>query len=347
MPVRTDISEGGYNVIMWRGATCCGSEEVVVLGADSLIGFGKCAVEGVVVNVSPATSNCTTASTSTGFATGVSVQDEGEAAKLRPQDSCFREKREKREALQQHEEEEEESRERSGSLIAYSRDELRRGNMNPAGILTPPTLTLEAAAGAAGSVKSPESGRRRSVHFDACPPTTVVVSHQSSEEADDEDEPEEEQRPMTSRMTLPPSPIPAARLLAAPGSPPYPAALRRKSAPASAIRDSLKVAEQHRDDLSRTVKALDPELRRSFTKLRCTKLENPEGDLEVLKHKLVGRDELEIYRIKQMRRASKIAASIAHANALKGEIQEEDEDDEDEDEESKCGLSKEAAAVGK
>ncbi len=166
--------------------------------------------------------------------------------------------------------------------------------------------------------------RRRSVHFDACPPTTVVVSHHhSSEEADDEDEEEDDVKAKDKAACLMPPPSLTLNM----------ASSRRKSAPASAIRQALRQSSEDdvdpAADLSETLKALDPELRHSFTKLRCTRLENPEGDFEALKHKLVGRDELEIYRIKQMRRASKIAASTIAANAAKDEIREiEEEEDE-------------------
>lgn len=60
-------------------------------------------------------------------------------------------------------------------------------------------------------------------------------------------------------------------------------------------------------------------IRKSLTKLQCTNIEDPDTDLDVVKNRLVGRDELEIYRIKQME--NRKASSIAHSIAM------EDEDD--------------------
>ena len=42
-----------------------------------------------------------------------------------------------------------------------------------------------------------------------------------------------------------------------------------------------------------------------MTKLNCTNIEDPASDLDVVKHKLVGRDELEIRMLKQIREEKK------------------------------------------
>ncbi len=131
--------------------------------------------------------------------------------------------------------------------------------------------------------------RRRSVHFGA---TQVVDGGEEvAAHVDDVETPEEK------------------RLRAALYS-------RRKSAPdGAAVAATVKAQDR---DWSQSLRALDPELRRSLTRLcATTPLENPEGDLDgVINHKLLGRDELEVYRLKM---AKKQASSIAHANAMSGE----------------------------
>ncbi len=157
-----------------------------------------------------------------------------------------------------------------------------------------------------------EVGRRRSVHFGACP-ATVIVSEQIATagssataskddlDADDELDEEDEDEAAAGSLLMP------QRAAAA-------AYLRRRSAPASAIRGataSLLMARSRPGEdeihpaaagMSPTIKALDPELRRSLNKLCFTKLENPEGDLDVVKPKLLGRDDLELYRLKQLKK---------------------------------------------
>jgi hypothetical protein len=66
---------------------------------------------------------------------------------------------------------------------------------------------------------------------------------------------------------------------------------RRKSAPASAL---LGVGDA-------SLAQLDPDLRKSLSKLCCTTLEDPDEDLDVINVKLLGRDELEILRLKQIK----------------------------------------------
>ena len=156
------------------------------------------------------------------------------------------------------------------------------------------------------SPSSPNEPRRRSVHFDTSP-TTVVVTRLSSSGSRDEDDEDKDTRERYAR---------------------------RQSAPASAIRDGAcrvsaadAEAAEVESGMSHTLKALDPELRRSLTKLCCTNLENPDEDLDVIRPKLLGRDELEIHRLKmQQQQQRKAAASIAHANALDGEQQQQPEE---------------------
>ena len=162
--------------------------------------------------------------------------------------------------------------------------------------------------------------RRRSVHFGACPATVIAPGEDAAAtagssaatskdnlDADDElDDDELEESSPGSSLLLP-------RAAAA-------AYLRRRSAPASAIRGAaaglllarsrpgedevhpVAAAAAASGSMSQTLKALDPELRRSLNKLSYTKLENPEGDLDVVRPKLLGRDDLELYRLKQMKK---------------------------------------------
>ena len=166
-------------------------------------------------------------------------------------------------------------------------------------------VTSEAAGGSPGMEGKPEEPRRRSVHFDAKPSTVVHVVHQPSmdsldDNADDEAE-EETEEDLPSRLVVDLT---------------QPKYMRRKSAPVAAIvkMDPALAAKYHSVELSGTLKALDPELRKSLTKLKCTNIEDPEKDLDVVKNKLVGRDELEIYRQKQMEKAKTIACELAMAN---------------------------------
>lgn len=58
---------------------------------------------------------------------------------------------------------------------------------------------------------------------------------------------------------------------------------------------------------SENLHTLDPELRRSLTKLCCTNINIDETseDLDVINPKLLGRDELEVLRMKKMKIKSK------------------------------------------
>uniref|UniRef100_A0A0K2VI43 Uncharacterized protein n=1 Tax=Lepeophtheirus salmonis TaxID=72036 RepID=A0A0K2VI43_LEPSM len=54
--------------------------------------------------------------------------------------------------------------------------------------------------------------------------------------------------------------------------------------------------------LGSNLKEMDQELRRSLTNLTFTPIEDPYDNMEALKSKLVGRDELEIYRMKKLKK---------------------------------------------
>ena len=161
-----------------------------------------------------------------------------------------------------------------------------------------------------------EEPRRRSVHFDSKPSTVVHVEHQPSidslDDADDEMDPEvdeAEEDPQEKKLNALAVDLNSAKFM------------RRKSAPVASLvnMDPALAAKYHSVELSGTLKALDPELRKSLTKLKCTNIEDPETDLEVVKNKLVGRDELEIYRQKQMQKASSSkGSSIACDLAMGG-----------------------------
>jgi len=141
---------------------------------------------------------------------------------------------------------------------------------------------------AAGDQPGP---RRRSVHFGACPATVVAVVEKDSTAGSREcglDLAGEEGEALVA-------------LRGASGA-------RRKSAPASAIRGALSGAHggalrSAEDDLhlSRRLQALDPDLRRSLKRLCATQLENPEEDLDVIRPNLLGRDEMELMKLKEIR----------------------------------------------
>lgn len=164
----------------------------------------------------------------------------------------------------------------------------------------------EVGPGATGG----QEPRRRSVHFDAKPSMVVHVLQQPSIDSLDDGEEEEVEEIEVKEVSATLSVDAQARYL------------RRKSAPVAAFgrMDPALVAKYHSVELSGTLKALDPELRKSLTKLRCTNIEDTETDLEVVKNKLVGRDELEIYRQKQMARVQHGSSIACHLAMADGEL---------------------------
>ena len=79
---------------------------------------------------------------------------------------------------------------------------------------------------------------------------------------------------------------------------------------------------------SENLHTLDPELRRSLTKLCCTiNIDDTAEDLDVINPKLLGRDELEVLRMKKMKIKSR-------------EEEEEEEQDEQENEEEDSEIKK-------
>jgi len=163
---------------------------------------------------------------------------------------------------------------------------------------------LSVDAGSTGAAAADAAGRRRrSVHFGACPATVVAVVGQEDNESS----------AGASREGGLDLAGEEGEALALRGA----AALRRQSAPASAIRGALGAGAALRSAeeslrLSHRLQALDPELRRSLKRLCATNLENPDEDLDVIRPGLLGRDEMELMKLKEMRqmRAAGVAINI-------------------------------------
>ena len=148
------------------------------------------------------------------------------------------------------------------------------------------TLSPSEAAGLGGG-----ETRRRSVHFDACPTTLVVQAACSNPSQDEEEEePQGGSKAACGGLSIAKH-----------------QQNRRKSAPPGVIPGSgaVKPSQNYDRELltpcSETLSTLDPELRRSLTKLSITNIEEDAEDLDVIRPKLLGRDELEIRRLKQMK----------------------------------------------
>lgn len=160
---------------------------------------------------------------------------------------------------------------------------------------------MSLSVGAGGS-----EPRRRSVHFDACPTTLIVedvpslgVNVEVDEEYDGDTEGDHKDvlgvcKPQTNE--------------------------RRKSAPASSIRQGapFQSTSESSNELklsTSTLHTLNPELRRSLTKLCATTIEDPEEDLELVNFKLLGRDELEMERLKQMKTKKEISHCLHESSS--------------------------------
>ena len=175
------------------------------------------------------------------------------------------------------------------------------------------SVTSPASSGAGASAGGGSSEpRRRSVHFDACPTTLIVedasIGASAAVTLAGVKEDQESYDGDTESDLLSPAVVKAHE--------------RRKSAPASAIRDAGGPASGgSKDDfhsvamMSDTLKALDPELRRSLTKLCATPLEEPQEDMDLVNFKLLGRDELEIRRLKQKQNEDAVRESLGSASS--------------------------------
>eukprot|EP00094_Tigriopus_californicus_P008922 TCALIF_08598-PA protein Name:"Protein of unknown function" AED:0.78 eAED:0.78 QI:0/0/0.25/0.25/1/1/4/0/233 len=151
------------------------------------------------------------------------------------------------------------------------------------------SLSVSTEVGVGGS-----EPRRRSVHFDACPTTLIVedasglgVNVEVDEEYDGDTEGDNKDVLGVCKLQT---------------------NERRKSAPASSIRQGASYPSTSK------------ELRRSLTKLCATTIEDPEEDLELVNFKLLGRDELEMERMKQMKTKREISDCLHDTSSSSSDV---------------------------